>query len=279
MKIFAFSKSALPWFRISLFYTLSYMIVLIGLPLIALLLRTIKISFSEFTATVFSDRVIHSYYLSFTSSLIAALINTIFGVLIAWILVRYNFVGKKFVNSIIDIPFALPTAVAGISLSTLFTQNGWIGKFIYSWTGKEVSFSQVGIVFALVFIGIPFVIRTVQPVLEEFEIEQEEAAMSLGASRLQKNVLVVLPAIFPSILTGFILAFARGLGEYGSIIFISGNIPMVSEITPLLIIMKLEQYDYAGATSIALVLLGFSFLSFFVINLIQIWSIKRYANN
>ena len=264
----------IPGFGISLGFTLFYLALIVLIPLSAVFLNTFSMSWADFWATVTSERVMASYRLSFGASLIAAALNVVFGGIVAWVLVRYKFPGKRFIDALVDLPFALPTAVAGITLTALYAQNGWIGQYLAAW-GIKVAFTPLGVVVALTFIGLPFVVRTVQPVLEEAERELEEAAASLGAPPLQTFTRVVLPTITPALLTGFALAFARATGEYGSVIFIAGNLPMVSEITPLLIISKLEQYDYAGATAIAVVMLVFSFILLLTINLLQAWTRKR----
>jgi sulfate transport system permease protein len=258
----------LPGFNITLGFTLTYLSLIVLIPLSALIFKTFALSWPEFWAAVSSPRVVASYRLTFGASLIAALINVIFGLLIAWILVRYNFFGKSIVDALVDLPFALPTAVAGISLTAILAGNGWIGQYLEPF-GIKLAFNPNGIVIALIFIGLPFVVRTVQPVLEVAEKELEEAATCLGATRIQTFVRVILPIIAPALLTGFAMAFARAIGEYGSVIFIAGNMPMVSEITPLIIIGKLEQYDYAGATAVALVMLVISFILLLIINALQ----------
>jgi sulfate transport system permease protein len=258
----------LPGFNITLGFTLTYLSLIVLIPLSALIFKTFALSWPEFWAAVSSPRVVASYRLTFGASLIAALINVIFGLLIAWILVRYNFVGKRIVDALVDLPFALPTAVAGISLTAILAGNGWIGQYLEPF-GIKLAFNPNGIVIALIFIGLPFVVRTVQPVLEVAEKELEEAATCLGATRIQTFIRVILPIIAPALLTGFAMAFARAIGEYGSVIFIAGNMPMVSEITPLIIISKLEQYDYAGATAVALVMLVISFILLLIINALQ----------
>ena len=264
----------LPGFRLSLGFTLFYLTLIVLIPLSAVFLKTFTMTWDAFVSAVTSPRVMASYRLTFGASLLAALLNVIFGGIVAWVLVRYKFPGKRFIDALVDLPFALPTAVAGITLTALYAQNGWIGQYLATW-GIKVAFTPLGVVVALTFIGLPFVVRTVQPVLEEAERELEEAAASLGAPPLQTFTRVVLPTIVPALLTGFALAFARATGEYGSVIFIAGNLPMVSEITPLLIISKLEQYDYAGATAIAVVMLVFSFILLLTINLLQAWTRKR----
>jgi sulfate transport system permease protein len=268
------SKKVLPGFNLTLGYTLLYLSLIVLIPLSALVFKTFTMSWPEFWAAVTSPRVLASYRLTFGASFIAALVNVVFGLLLAWVLVRYSFPGKRIVDALVDLPFALPTAVAGISLTALLAGNGWIGQYLEP-LGIQLAFNPNGVVIALIFIGLPFVVRTVQPVLEESEKELEEAAMSLGATRLQTFTKVILPAIMPALLTGFAMAFARAIGEYGSVIFIAGNMPMVSEITPLIIIGKLEQYDYAGATAVASVMLLFSFLLLLVINGLQAWQRRR----
>lgn len=264
----------IPGFGLSLGFTIFYLALIVLIPLSAVFLNTFTMSWEAFWRAVTSERVIASYKLSFGASLIAASFNVVFGGIVAWVLVRYRFPGKRFVDALVDLPFALPTAVAGITLTALYSANGWIGQYLDK-LGIKVAFTPLGVVVALTFIGLPFVVRTVQPVLEEAERELEEAAASLGASPLQTFIRVVLPGIVPALLTGFALAFARATGEYGSVIFIAGNLPMVSEITPLFIITKLEQYDYAGATAIAVVMLVFSFILLLTINLLQAWTRKR----
>jgi len=268
------SKKVLPGFNLTLGYTLLYLSLIVLIPLAALVLKTFTLTWDQFVAAVTSPRVMASYRLTFGASFIAALVNGVFGLLVAWVLVRYRFPGKKFVDALVDLPFALPTAVAGIALTALLAGNGWIGQFLEP-LGIKLAFNPNGVVIALIFIGLPFVVRTVQPVLEDTERELEEAAMSLGATRWQTFSRVILPSILPALLTGFAMAFARAVGEYGSVIFIAGNMPMVSEITPLIIIGKLEQYDYAGATAVATVMLVISFVLLLVINALQAWQRKR----
>ncbi len=268
------STRVLPGFNLSLGFTLLYLSLVVLIPLSALIFNTLSMSWEAFWTTVSSPRVLASYRLSFGAALAAAAVNAVFGTILAWVLVRYEFPGKKLLDALVDLPFALPTAVAGIALTALYSGKGWIGQFVEPY-GVKIAFTPIGVAIALVFIGLPFVVRTVQPVLEEAERELEEAAASLGASRLQTFGKVIFPAILPAALTGFALAFARALGEYGSVIFIAGNMPMVSEITPLLIITKLEQYDYKGATAIAVVMLSASFLMLLAINLLQAWMRKR----
>jgi sulfate transport system permease protein len=264
----------IPGFGLSLGFTIFYLALIVLIPLSAVFLKTFTMSWEAFWSAVSSDRVVASYKLSFGASLIAAGLNVVFGGIVAWVLVRYRFPGKRFIDALVDLPFALPTAVAGITLTALYSNNGWIGKYLEQF-GIKVAFTPLGVVVALTFIGLPFVVRTVQPVLEEAERELEEAAASLGASPLQTFFRVILPSIVPALLTGFALAFARATGEYGSVIFIAGNLPMVSEITPLFIITKLEQYDYAGATAIAVVMLIASFILLLTINLLQAWTRRR----
>jgi sulfate transport system permease protein len=267
-------RQVLPGFNLTLGYTLLYLSLIVLIPLSALVFKTFTLSWDPFWAAVSSPRVVASYRLTFGASFIAALVNVVFGLLVAWVLVRYTFPGKRIVDALVDLPFALPTAVAGISLTALLAGNGWIGQFLEP-MGIKLAFHPNGVVIALIFIGLPFVVRTVQPVLEESEKELEEAAMCLGATRLQTFVKVILPSIAPALLTGFAMAFARAVGEYGSVIFIAGNMPMVSEITPLIIISKLEQYDYAGATAVAVVMLAISFLLLLVINALQAWQRRQ----
>jgi sulfate/thiosulfate transport system permease protein len=264
----------IPGFGLALGFTIFYLALIVLIPLSAVFLKTFTMSWEAFWSAVTSDRVVASYKLSFGASLIAAALNVIFGGIVAWVLVRYRFPGKRFIDALVDLPFALPTAVAGITLTALYSNNGWIGQYLEKF-GIKVAFTPLGVVVALTFIGLPFVVRTVQPVLEEAERELEEAAASLGASPLQTFFRVILPSIVPALLTGFALAFARATGEYGSVIFIAGNLPMVSEITPLFIITKLEQYDYAGATAIAVVMLIVSFILLLTINLLQAWTRRR----
>lgn len=268
------SSRVLPGFPLALGITLTYLALIVLLPLAAVFIKTSQLSFHEFWQIATAPRVMASYTLSFGASLGAAAVNTFFGLILAWVLVRYHFPGKKIVDALIDIPFALPTAVAGISLTALYAPNGWIGKVLEPFD-IHVAFKPLGVWIALIFIGLPFVVRTVEPILEDLETELEEAAASLGAHRWQIFRFVILPVLLPALLTGFALAFARAVGEYGSVIFIAGNIPMVSEITPLLIITKLEQYDYTGATAIAVVMLIFSFILLLAINGLQAWTDRR----
>jgi sulfate transport system permease protein len=268
------SRKVLPGFNLTLGYTLLYLSLIVLIPLSALIFRSFTLSADQFWAAVSSPRVLASYRLTFGASLAAALVNVVFGLLVAWVLVRYQFPGKRIVDALVDLPFALPTAVAGISLTAILAGNGWVGQYLEP-LGIKLAFNPNGVVIALIFIGLPFVVRTVQPVLEDTERELEEAAMSLGATRWQTFAKVIFPAISPALLTGFAMAFARAIGEYGSVIFIAGNMPMVSEITPLVIVGKLEQYDYGGATAVAVVMLLISFLLLLVINALQVWQRRR----
>ena len=275
VSMFGKKRNILPGFGISLGYTIFYLSIIVLIPIAGLFIKTSELGFTAFWDSVTEPRVIASYKISFGASFLAAVTNMFFGLLIAWVLVRYNFFGKKIIDALIDLPFALPTAVAGITLATIYSKNGWFGRYLEP-MGINVAYTPKGIFVALVFIGLPFIVRSVQPVLEEFDSEVEEASASLGASRFQTFVKVIFPSIFPSLISGFILAFARGLGEYGSVVFISGNMPMVSEITPLLILTKLEQYDYVGATALAVSTLLMSFILFFSINLVQWWAANRH---
>jgi sulfate transport system permease protein len=268
------ARRVLPGFNLTLGFTLFYLSVIVLIPLSALVFKTFTLTWDQFWAAVASPRVVASYQLTFGASLVAALVNVVFGLLVAWVLVRYQFPGKKIIDALVDLPFALPTAVAGIALTALLAGNGWIGQLLEPY-GIQLAFNRNGIVIALIFIGLPFVVRTVQPVLEDAEKELEEAASCLGATRWQTFRFVIFPTIAPALLTGFAMAFARAIGEYGSVIFIAGNMPMISEITPLIIIGKLEQYDYAGATAVAVVMLGFSFILLLVINALQAWQRRR----
>jgi sulfate transport system permease protein len=263
--------SVLPGFGLAMGFTLLYVSLIVLLPLSAAVLKAASVSGATFWATVTSPRVLASYRLSFGASVASALVNMVFGLLIAWVLVRYHFPGRRLVDALVDLPFALPTAVAGIALTAVYSQEGWIGRHLRPF-GIKAAFSPLGIVIALTFIGLPFVVRTVQPVLQDLDIELEEAAASLGASRWHTWSRVIAPMLLPAVLSGFALAFGRALGEYGSVVFISGNMPMRTEITPLLIITKLEQYDYAGATGIAVVMLAASFVLLLTINGLQWWS-------
>ncbi len=264
----------LPGFNLTLGYTLIYLSLLILIPLAAVFIKSAELTWSQFVDVVTAPQVVATYKLSFGASLLAATINAVFGLLLAWSLVRYSFPGKKLVDALIDLPFALPTAVAGIALTALYAKNGWIGEHLEP-LGIKVAFTPLGVLVALVFIGQPFVVRTVQPILEDLDTEIEEAAACLGAQRWQTFRHLILPILLPALLTGFALAFARAVGEYGSVIFIAGNLPYVSEITPLMIITKLEQYDYRGATAIAAVMLLVSFVLLLIINGLQAWTAKR----
>jgi sulfate transport system permease protein len=267
-------RRVLPGFGLGLGYTLMYLGLIVLIPLSAAFIKTAQLTWPAFVDIVTAPRVVASYKLTFGASIGAALINTVFGLIVAWVLVRYRFPGRRLVDALVDLPFALPTAVAGIALTGLFAPNGWFGAWLQP-LGIKVAFTPLGVLVALTFISLPFVVRTVQPVLEELPAGLEEAAATLGASRLQSFRRVVFPIIAPALLTGFALALARAIGEYGSVIFIAGNMPMVSEITPLLIITKLEQYDYTGATAIAVVMLVVSFALLLTINGLQAWTRKR----
>jgi sulfate transport system permease protein len=279
-------RSVIPGFGLSLGLTLTYLSLIVLLPLSAAFLKTAGMSWAEFWEAVASPRVVASYRISFLASLAAASVNCVFGLVVAWVLVRYPFPGRRVVDALVDLPFALPTAVAGIALTALYAPNGWIGSLFADGTplarllndgqAVKIAFSEIGVFIALTFIGLPFVVRTLQPIIEELEPEFEEASASLGANRWQTIRRVIFPQLLPALLTGFAMAFARALGEYGSVVFISGNMPMRTEITPLLIITQLEQYDYAGATAIAVVMLAASFAMLLVINLLQKWS-RRHA--
>ncbi|MEO8807183.1 MAG: sulfate ABC transporter permease subunit CysT [Burkholderiaceae bacterium] len=266
--------SVLPGFDLALGFTLLYLGLIVLVPLSAAFLKTFTMTWPAFWEAVTSPRVVASYRLTFGASLAAALLNSLFGLIVAWVLVRYEFPFKRIVDALVDLPFALPTAVAGIALTSLYAANGWIGQYL-ALIGVKVSYTPLGVFVALTFIGLPFVVRTVQPVLEDMQKELEEAAATLGATRAQTFSRVILPVLTPALLTGFALAFARALGEYGSVIFIAGNMPMISEITPLLIITKLEQYDYRGATAIAVVMLVAAFAMLLAINLLQAWARQR----
>ncbi len=265
----------MPGFRPTLGFTLFYLALIVLIPLSALVFKSMQLSLDQYWDILTNTRVQASFRVSFVSALIAAGIATLFGFVIAWTLVRYPFPGKRLFDALIDLPFALPTAVAGIVLAAIYEPNGWIGRIVMDTLGVQIAYKPLGIVFALIFIGLPFVVRTVEPVLQEFDTAMEEAAASLGANRLQTFIRVILPNILPAALTGFALAFARGVGEYGSVIFIAGNMPYVSEIVPLLIITKLEQYDYAGATAIGLTMLIISFLLLLLVNVLQWWVRRR----
>jgi sulfate transport system permease protein len=267
-------KHVLPGFGLSLGFTLVYLSLIVLIPLSAVFFKTATMTWPAFWEAIASPRVVASYKLTFGASLLAAAINGVFGLLLAWGLTRYTFPGRKIVDALIDLPFALPTAVAGIALTAIYANNGWIGSLLEP-LGIKIAFGPPGVLVALTFIGLPFVVRTVQPILEDLETEFEEAAASLGASRWQAFYRVVFPALLPALMTGFALAFARAVGEYGSVIFIAGNIPMVSEITPLIIITKLEQFDYQGATAVASVMLVISFLLLLIVNGLQAWTARR----
>ena len=268
-------KTVMPGFRPTIGFTLLYLSLIVLIPLSTLIFESFKLTWDDYIHIITSKRILSSFQVSFTAALVAAAVATIFGFITAWVLVRYSFFGKNIFHALIDLPFALPTAVAGIVLATLFQPSGLLGKFLLSIFGIQVAFKPLGIVIALIFISIPFVVRTVEPVLLEFETSMEEAGSSLGATRWQVFTKIIFPNIFPALLTGFALSFARGVGEYGSVIFIAGNIPYVSEIVPLLIVIKLEQFDIPGATAIALTMLVISFLLLLVINLLQHWARKR----
>jgi sulfate transport system permease protein len=268
-------RSALPGFSLTMGYTVLYLSLVVLIPLAALVIKSASLGWDDFWPKAWTPRVVASYKLTIGTSLVAALINAFFGFLVAWSLVRYTIPGKKVIDAMIDLPFALPTAVSGIALTAVYSQIGWIGQYLAP-LGIYVAFTPLGIIVALVFIGLPFVVRTLQPAIEEIDRETEEAAASLGATRLQTFWRVILPAVLPALLTGFALSFARALGEYGSVVFISGNMPMRTEISSLLIITKLEQFDYAGATAIATVMLAASFVMLLAINVIQWWSARNY---
>jgi len=275
MRIRLKQQSVLPGFGLTMGFSLFYLSLIVLIPLAGLFLKSATISWSEFWKTVSDPRVVASYRLTFGASFVGALINAVFGLVVAWVLVRYSFPGKRIIDALVDLPFAMPTAVSGIALTTIYASNGWIGHLLKP-LGIKVAYTPLGVIVALTFIGLPFVVRTLQPALEDMETGVEEAAASLGASRWQTFIKVILPMIFPALLTGFALAFARALGEYGSVIFISGNLPMKTEITPLLIVTKLEEYNYAQAAAIAVVTLTASFAVLLFINLVQWWS-RRYA--
>jgi sulfate transport system permease protein len=268
--------SVIPGFGLTLGFTLAYLSLIVLIPLAALVLKTASLGFEEFFALAFDARTLTALRLSFGASFIAASINAVFGLLVAWVLVRYRFPGRRLVDAFIDLPFALPTAVAGISLTAIYAPNGWIGQHLAP-LGIKIGYTPAGVVVALTFIGLPFVVRTVQPVLEEIDRELEEVAATLGAWRLQIVGRVILPTLIPALLTGYALALARAIGEYGSVIFIAGNIPYVSEIAPLLIVIRLEEFNYAGATAVAAVMLAISFAVLLLINLIQAWSRRRFG--
>ncbi|QND17888.1 sulfate ABC transporter permease subunit CysT (plasmid) [Rhizobium leguminosarum bv. trifolii] len=268
--------SVIPGFGMALGLTLTWLTLLILIPLSGLAVRSSALGWEKFWSIALDPRTLNALRISFGSAFIAAIVNAVFGIILAWVLVRYRFPGKRIIDAMVDLPFALPTAVAGIALTTLYAPNGWIGQFLTP-LGIKIAFTPAGIVVALIFVGLPFVVRTVQPVMEEIDKEVEEAAATLGANRFQTIFRVLLPGLAPAVLTGFALAFARGVGEYGSVIFIAGNLPFKSEIAPLLIIIKLEEYNYAAATGIAAIMLIISFAMLLVINLIQSWSRRRYG--
>jgi sulfate transport system permease protein len=270
------AHSVLPGFNLALGYTLLYLSLIVLIPLSALFIKSATLGWDGYWDVVTNARVVASLRVTFLASFAAAVINVFFGLIVAWVLVRYTFPGKRIIDALVDLPFALPTAVAGITLATLYAPNGWLGQYFAAY-GIKIAYTPLGIVIALTFIGLPFVVRTVQPVLADVEAEVEEAAASLGAGRLDVFRRIILPAIFPALLTGFALAFARAIGEYGSVIFIAGNMPYISEISPLLIVSKLEQYDYAGATAIAVAMLLISFVILFSINALQWWTSRRGA--
>jgi sulfate/thiosulfate transport system permease protein len=267
-------RSILPGFGLAMGVTLSYLSLIVLIPLSAAFLKTATLSWDQFWSKIADPRALASYRLTFGASLVAAVVNLLFGFLVAWVLVRYEFPGRRIIDSLVDLPFALPTAVAGIALTAIYSSKGWIGQFLEPY-GIKTAYSPLGVVIALTFIGLPFVVRTVQPVLEDLDREIEEAAASLGANRWQTFRRIILPPVFPAAVTGFTMAFSRAIGEYGSVVFISGNLPMRTEITPLLIVTKLEEYDYAGATAIAVVMLVVSFTLLLLINLLQRWSSQR----
>lgn len=270
-------KSVLPGFGLTLGITVSYLSLIVLLPLAALVLKSAELGLAGFWDAVTTPRVLAAFQVSFGLSFVAACVNAVFGFIVAWVLVRYEFPGKRIVDALVDLPFALPTAVAGIALSALYAKNGWVGSLLDQWFGLKVAFTPIGIAVALTFIGLPFVVRTLQPVLQDLPPEEEEAAVSLGATRWQAFTRVVIPAALPALLTGFALAFARGVGEYGSVIFIAGNMPGLTEILPLLIIIKLEQFDYAGSAAVGTAMLLVSFAFLLVLNLLQYWMRKRHA--
>ncbi len=264
----------LPGFGLSLGFTLAYLSLIVLIPLSAVFIKSLGIGWDGLWEILSSERILKSLQLSFTAAIVAALVNVVFGLLLAWCLVRYSFPGKRIVDALVDLPFALPTAVAGIALTSLYAPTGWIGQYLEP-IGIQVAYTPIGITLALIFIGLPFVVRTVQPVLSDLETELEEAASALGANRFQIVTKVIFPILLPALITGFALAFARGVGEYGSVIFIAGNQPFETEIAPLMIISRLEEYDYAGATTIAVVMLLISFVILFLINLLQAWASRR----
>jgi len=270
-------RNVLPGFRMTMGFTLFYLCLIVIIPLMTLPARTASMTFDAFWNTVTDPLVVASYKLSVGASLIAASINAVFGLVVAWVLVRYSFPGKRIIDSLVDLPFALPTAVAGITLTTIYAPTGWIGRHLDP-LGIKVAYTPIGVTIAMIFIGLPFVVRTLQPVIEDLDVELEEAATSLGASRMRVLLQVILPYLYPAWLTGFALAFARAVGEYGSVVFISGNLPMQTQIAPYVILTKLEQFDYAGATAIAVVMLSMSFVLLLAINALQGWTTRRLSN-
>jgi sulfate transport system permease protein len=268
--------SVIPGFGLTFGFLMVYLSLIVLIPIALLILRTTQLSWAEYWAIASNGRVVAALRLSFGAALIAAGINTLFGIIVAWVLVRYEFPGRRLVDAIVDLPFALPTAVAGIALTAIFAKNGWVGQYIEP-LGIKVAYTSIGVVIALTFIGLPFVVRTLQPVIMEIERETEEAAATLGASRHQAIFRVVLPTLVPALLTGFVLALARGIGEYGSVVFIAGNLPYRTEIAPLLIVIRLTEFDYNGATAIATIMLAISFVMFLAINLIQVWARRRFG--
>ncbi|RWB96136.1 sulfate ABC transporter permease subunit CysT [Mesorhizobium sp.] len=268
--------SVIPGFGLTLGFSLAYLTLIILIPLSGLIWRSAALGWADFWAIATDRRTINALEISFGTAFIAAMVNVVFGTIVAWVLVRYSFPGRRIVDAMVDLPFALPTAVAGIALTTLYSPNGWLGSLLAP-LGVKVAYTPLGIVIALIFIGLPFVVRTVQPIMEEIDKEVEEVAATLGANRFQTIARVLLPGLAPAIVTGFALAFARGVGEYGSVIFIAGNLPYKSEIAPLLIVIRLEEYNYAAATAIAAIMLALSFVMLLVINLVQTWSRKRYG--
>ncbi|MDB5532815.1 MAG: sulfate transporter, permease protein CysT [Hyphomicrobiales bacterium] len=268
--------SVIPGFGVTFGFAMVYLSLIVLIPIALLIVRTMELSWQEYWAVISSERVLAALRLSFGAALIGAMINAVFGVIVAWVLVRYEFPGKRLIDAIVDLPFALPTAVAGIALTAIFARNGWIGQYIEPF-GIKVAYTSLGVVVALTFVGLPFVVRTLQPVILELEREVEEAAATLGANRYQAIFRVILPTLLPAILTGFVLALARGVGEYGSVVFIAGNIPYRTEIAPLLIVIRLTEFDYSGATAIATIMLAISFVMFLTINLIQAWARRRFG--
>lgn len=269
--------NVLPGFGMAMGFTLLYMSLIVLIPMAAMLLKTFELTWGEFWRLVTTPRALAAYRLTFSASLAAALINAVFGSILAWVLVRYSFPGKRFLDALVDFPFALPTAVAGLTLSNLFAANGWLGQFLVPW-GIQGAYTPLGVIIALTFVGLPFVVRTLQPILETLEPEIEEAAATLGASRLRTFATILLPSLLPTIITGFALSFARAIGEYGSVVFISGNLPYKTEIAPVLIMMRLEEYNYAGATAIAMVLLVLSFVLLGVINWLESFASRFHAS-